>query len=173
MSFTQRADFCDSFFKLINYPRYHTETWIFNSHLWSAFSHLDASVAIVWSKNRAEGKAHLPGGGSSLMTNVASYYPFLTCFLWSKCRVTFAVGCFSISLIYLHWDSKKKQNKINFLTLSLDITALMLSLYYNFHGASSGTDHSQEENREIFFLQMTNICLMLSTGLPCENFTFY
>ena len=85
----------------------------------------------------------------------------------------FAVEYFSISLLYLPWDSKKKQNKINFFTLPLGITALMLSFYYNFHVASSGTDHSQEENREMFFLQMTNICLMLSTGPPCESFTFY
>lgn len=82
----------------------------------------------------------------------------------------FIVGYPRIPLFHLHWD--RKENRINF-TLFLGITTVMLSLYYNFHVASSETDHSQEENREMFFLQMENICLILSTALSCESITFY
>lgn len=102
------------------------------------------------------------------MTNVASYYLLCTVF---PVEVRFIVGYLRISLFHLQWD--RKENRINFFTLFLGITTVMLSLYYNFHVAFCETDHSQEENREMFFLQMENICLILSTALSCESITFY
>lgn len=65
-----------------------------------------------------------------------------------------------------------KQNKINFLTLSLGIVTVLLSLHYSFYEASSGTECS-EENREMLFLQVMNICLMLLAALSCKRLTFY
>lgn len=49
---------------------------------------------------------------------------------------------------------------------------VLLSLHYSFHEASSGTDYSQE-NIEMLFLQVTNICLMLLAALSGKSLTLY